>query len=71
MKTKEVPQWMSTAMTSRCFNVEGVADKAEKEMLKKGCAASLSWSVQCFWLCNTVIYNGSIWSFILFAWIRQ
>ena len=23
----------------------GIADKAEKEMLKKGCAASLSWSV--------------------------
>lgn len=45
VKMKEVPQWMSTAMTSRCFNVEGVADKAEKEMLKKGCAASLSWSV--------------------------
>ena len=22
-KMKEMPQWMSTAMTSRCFNVEG------------------------------------------------
>ena len=37
----------------------GVADKAEKEMLKKGCAASLSWSVQCFWLLSsTMVVSG-------------